>query len=412
MRIAFSVIFLSLTSACAVSRGQGNANLASPATILAPGGGAAAELRINDAGGIKYWGIISPTSLPATIEWTGMPTDGTAGQAIVTDGAKHLSFATISGAGLPVPDTTIITQNAADPTKQQKFDDSLISTGTTRTYKWQDANYTVAGIDIANVFSGGNNFTVTQTFNNDIVMTGPGGGAAGSIDFDNPSPGIGAIKLTIPGSGGSIYAFTLPPNGGTSGYALKTNGSGTTSWDSGPNLISGQVIFPSQIGSSGTFIGPIFAGAIQNNSTINSSSLASGSIQCVDAGSSGTLATTGFPCAQAPGVWSSWTPGINSYGGTAGTVAQARYTAFGKIVTFTYQGSGVMGGGSNIVISAPVANFSGATNGYNFSASCYNGTVLIPCAAFVLSNNIQIEAFPFTAGTTYTVLLGGSYESN
>jgi len=38
------------------------------------------------------------------------------------------------------------------------------------------------------------------------------------------------VLLNSPGALGATYTFTLPTDGGTSGYVLQTNGSGTTSW--------------------------------------------------------------------------------------------------------------------------------------------------------------------------------------
>jgi hypothetical protein len=170
--------------------------------------------------------VSSPSTVTASypLVWPATLSVGCLNVSNATTG--QLTIAACSGGGSTPPfvDTTIITQNAADPTKQQKFDDSAITTGTTRTFTWQDANYIVAGTNISN------SFTNNQVFGNDIVMTGPGGGSAGSIDFDNPSPGIGAIKFTIPNTGGSIYQFTLPPNGGTNHYVLWTDGAGTTNW--------------------------------------------------------------------------------------------------------------------------------------------------------------------------------------
>lgn len=107
-----------------------------------------------------------------------------------------------SGGGLPVLDTTIITQNASDITKQLKFDNSGISTGTTRTVKWQDNNYTVAGINIAQTF------TASPTFSASIFASGtPDIGSTGnyfstvwmatahvggSVAFDKVGPALGA----------------------------------------------------------------------------------------------------------------------------------------------------------------------------------------------------------------------------
>jgi len=56
------------------------------------------KLKLEDGIGGHYAGFKAPdTALAADLSWTLPPGDGTAGQALVTDGAKNLSFA--SGGG-------------------------------------------------------------------------------------------------------------------------------------------------------------------------------------------------------------------------------------------------------------------------------------------------------------------------
>ena len=146
--------------------------------------------------------------------------------ALCSDGAGHLSFGACSGL-LPVPDTTVITYNSTDPTKKMRFDDSGISTGQTRVLKVQDFNYTIAAVDVLNFF------TAMQDFTAGLTLT-----SGQNVYFDIPAPGLGTISLGIPATGATAYSLILPPNAGTSGYVLETNGSGATSWQSVDSLLA------------------------------------------------------------------------------------------------------------------------------------------------------------------------------
>jgi hypothetical protein len=129
---------------------------------------------------------------------------------------------TCTGCGsssLPVVDTTAIVKGSADATKIVRFEVDGLTTATTRALTVQDANYTIAGTNIAQTFSGANTFTAGQTF-------------AGNIAFGTGSTyNIGAIATR----GNSIYfdyGYFLQvdiPSGGSldilSGGNLQSNGS-------------------------------------------------------------------------------------------------------------------------------------------------------------------------------------------
>jgi Repeat of unknown function (DUF5907) len=84
--------------------------------------------------------------------WARLPA-GTIGQVLVTEGAnQNPVWASIAGM-LPVSDATVILQGAGDPTKQLKFALGGFTSGQTRTLTPQDANYTIAGLETANVFN-------------------------------------------------------------------------------------------------------------------------------------------------------------------------------------------------------------------------------------------------------------------
>ncbi len=62
---------------------------------------------------------------------------------------------------------------------------------------------------------------------NSLGLGTAAGATKGRIELAGSSSGV--ITLA-PGATPSTYTFTLPSSGGTSGYGLSTNGSGTTSW--------------------------------------------------------------------------------------------------------------------------------------------------------------------------------------
>lgn len=111
-----------------------------------------------------------------------------------------------------------------------------------------------------------NNHRFVTTSNNNIVFD-PNG--SGTVKFlGNSTRGGAEIQLNCelnthgvvikspPHSAGASYTLTLPPNAGTNGYVLSTNGSGTTSW------------IPSvTIGSNATDVLSVSNGAISGVST-------------------------------------------------------------------------------------------------------------------------------------------------
>lgn len=94
--------------------------------------------------------------------------DGSANQVLETDGAGQLSWVAQSGGGgssLPVADTTSIVEGSADATKELRIEVDGLTTATTRVWTAQDADLTVAGLNIAQTFS------ATQTFTSRVSST-------------------------------------------------------------------------------------------------------------------------------------------------------------------------------------------------------------------------------------------------
>lgn len=134
--------------------------------------------------------------------WT-MPTADATG-CWQSNGASALSISACPS-GLPALDSQIITQNATDPTKQQKFDDSAISTGTTRTYKFQDGNYTLAGINFAETW------TADQTYSANILASATSWniGSVSSYWANVYSQEVVAQTIQITDSTSYLYTYFL-----------------------------------------------------------------------------------------------------------------------------------------------------------------------------------------------------------
>lgn len=98
-------------------------------------------------------GFQAPTSLTA-VTWT-LPSADSAG-CFNSDGAGTLTIVSCSGGGLPTSDSTNIVKDDADATKLMRFEIGGFTTGTTRVLTPQDANTTIAGVNL------NNNFTVDQ----------------------------------------------------------------------------------------------------------------------------------------------------------------------------------------------------------------------------------------------------------
>lgn len=135
-----------------------------PLTITQSAGSATGELRMQErrTNGQHYIGIRAPESIPTNVTWTMPSTDGTSGQALTTDGAGTLSWASAGGAGLPAVDTTAVVKGSGDATKLLRFEVDGFTTATTRVLTPQNASYTLAGTDLAQTF------TAAQTFNSTL----------------------------------------------------------------------------------------------------------------------------------------------------------------------------------------------------------------------------------------------------
>ena len=70
------------------------------------------------------------------------------------DDGTEVNLSSGGGGSLPVVDTTSVVEGSADPTKEIRFEVDGLSTGTVRVLTPQDADYTLAGINLAQTFTG------------------------------------------------------------------------------------------------------------------------------------------------------------------------------------------------------------------------------------------------------------------
>lgn len=152
------------------------------------------------------------------------------------------------GGGNPFADNVALVKNSADATKLLIINIGAFTTGTTRTLTAQNANYTIAGINLAQTFSSQQTFSTAPIFSTLNV--------AGGLLWDNGSGVVaqtanGTAVQTLHGGAGSTPVFglvglttdvtgVLPAvNGGT---AQSTYTTGDFLYASGVNTLSKRAI--------------------------------------------------------------------------------------------------------------------------------------------------------------------------
>lgn len=150
---------------------------------------------------------------------------------------------------------------AADATQvNQNYTD--IINGTSDSTK----DFSINALTVAGAASFGGNVTLGNLSGDDITFTGSLAATIpiktnNSFDIGSSTLGLAGVYLgsagglttrLVGGATGSSYSFTFPVSGGTSGYFLKTNGSGTTSWASvgGPEQASNYALTASVAASA------------------------------------------------------------------------------------------------------------------------------------------------------------------
>jgi len=171
--------------------------------------------------------------------------DGTSGFVLTTNGAGVTSWAAVSGLtslnGLSGGTQTFATGTTG-------FDFGIDSTGTTHTFNIPDASYNARGF----VATSAQTFGGEKTFRHNIIL-GFTGAVTGQISMLGSGGGTVILK---PAAVAGTWTMTLPTTGGTSGFALTTDGSGGTTWSQVGNVLNG----------GNSFAGAMTIGTNDNNS--------------------------------------------------------------------------------------------------------------------------------------------------
>ncbi len=192
--------------------------------------------------GGNYVGFRAPASITANVLWTLPAADGSADQVLCTDGAGVLGFCTSGAVGLPVSDNTSIVKGDVDGSKQIRFEVDGLTASIVRVLTIQDADHTLAGLELDNEFTVKNIFsrdggalllgrnTEVLNFTSSIVTVVSngtklavrmvGGGPALAMWKDEAAGGGGptiaaAIGLSIPGvaAGNDLVLSTFATGG-------------------------------------------------------------------------------------------------------------------------------------------------------------------------------------------------------
>lgn len=190
---------------------SGQANIGSVANI--PGFNGGIRLYTHALGSFtgNYVGFVSSNALSTSTQWVLPPGDGSAGQAIVTDGNKNLSFATVAGGGGGSGSGTVNSAARyaipyyAVTGSSNVLSGSLITTNAT------------GDISTGGGIYAGTNITVT-----------PGVGTPGFISIG--ANGAGNIGIFAPMTMAGGYNMILPNVQGPANTYLNNDGAGNLSW--------------------------------------------------------------------------------------------------------------------------------------------------------------------------------------
>lgn len=147
---------------------------------------------------------------------------------VLTAGVSGVMTCQAAG-GLPVVDTTAIAKGSVDATKQVRFEVDGLSSGVVRVLTPQDNNYTIAGTNIAQTFSGANTFSVGQTFAGGFQIQGNiTTNSSGSYSIGSSGDRLNNIFT----NSFTLYSTGLVQSGATfniqSGGTLAVNSGGST----------------------------------------------------------------------------------------------------------------------------------------------------------------------------------------
>ncbi len=184
--------------------------------------GATGALRFADTDSSNYVAFKAAGTVASNVTWTLPSTDGSNGQALVTNGTGTLSWATPGG-------------SPGGSTTQLQYNNAGAFAGAT------------------NLVTDGSNLTIN---------------AQGDLRFGD-SDSSNWVAFQAPATVASNVTWTLPSADGTSGQVLSTNGSGTLSWATASGGGSGVIAENQQTISSNYTITSSYNGSSVGPVTIN-----------------------------------------------------------------------------------------------------------------------------------------------
>lgn len=191
--------------------------------------------------GTKRWASIRTVDLRAD-GFVTFPTGAVNGY-IWTSDASGVGSWQAPTSGLPVIDTTGIAKGSLDPTKIVRFEVDGFSTASTRVLTPQNADYTIAGTNIAQTFS------AAQTVAANLTVSG-----GNSLLLDRATRGTNQkMYFTVAGNPSTTGAWSMGtvPSGAASTFSLVHNSSTFMSVDeSGVLTWTGSASFSSTVSGS------------------------------------------------------------------------------------------------------------------------------------------------------------------
>lgn len=393
------------------------------------------DLRFADADSSNYVAFQAPSTVASNILWTLPSTDGTSGQALVTNGTGTLSWATPTGtpggsttqvqfndggvfggdadftynkttniltaaggfssAGTynnvtitaPATSATLTIAN----TKTLTVSNTLTLQGTdSTTMTFPGSSTTLAGLGIAQTF------TQDQTIAGNLTLN-----AQGDVRFAD-SDSSNWVAFQGPATVASNITWTLPSVDGSTGQALVTNGTGTLSWAT-PGGSPGGSTTQIQFNNAGSFGGS--ANFIWDGTNVQIG--ATGALRFADTDSSNYVA---FKAAGTVASNVTWTlPTADGTNGQAlvtngtGTLswATASGSPGGSTTQLQYNNAGSFAGATNLVTDGSNLTIN-AQGDLRFGDSDSSNWVAFQAPATVSSN--VTWTLPSADGTSGQVL--------
>jgi hypothetical protein len=205
------------------------------------------EIRFREttANGTNYVALKAPASVSADLTFTLPASDGTNGQALITNGSGVLSFTTLTADGTVDWDTTVKTSGFTATANKGYFCNTTSSAFTVTLPSSPSAGDEIVIVDYAGTFAT-NNLTITSTpkinaSTNDVSLTtnreatrlvyidSTQGYIAYSGVNEGTSPSLTNVPVTysidflvVAGGGGGGYGFYSGAGGGAGGYRTST----------------------------------------------------------------------------------------------------------------------------------------------------------------------------------------------